>query len=122
MGHINHGMERIKNNSEEIHFRHYSMLMHMLLYVGQGMNLWVDNLRVMEYDKKGLRKPVQIWTTIWDQRCPWSQYLCFEEYFVKTLCQLLGRSCDYTLTPKIQRFLRPKEYDKRQIVNHNWGD
>lgn len=61
--HINHVLERIKNNPSEVHFRHYSMLMHMLLYVGQGIHLWTDNLRVMEYDRQGLRNHVQMWTT-----------------------------------------------------------
>lgn len=37
--HINPGLERMKNNPSEIHFRHYFVLMHMLLYVRQGMNL-----------------------------------------------------------------------------------
>lgn len=48
---INLGLERIKNNSDEIHFRHYFVLMHMLLYVRQELNLWVDNIRISEYDK-----------------------------------------------------------------------
>lgn len=49
--HINHGLENIKNNPSEINFRYYYVLMHMLLYIRQGMNLWTNNLRVMEYDR-----------------------------------------------------------------------
>lgn len=86
--------------------------MHMLLYAGQGLDMWTDGFKVNECDRHGMKKPIQMWTTVWDQRCSWSQYLCFEEYFVKPLCQLLGQPCNYTLTSEIQKFLRPKEFDE----------
>lgn len=119
---INHGLEKIKANPNESNFRHYFVLVYMLLYVGKGMDMWTNNFRVNEYDRQGMRNLVQMWMVVWDQRCSWSQYLCFQEYFVKPLCQLLGRSCNYALTSKVQKFLRPKEYDEWKLVNHNQGD
>lgn len=58
-------------------------------------------------------------TPIWDYRYPWAQYAYFEEYIVQPLLRLLGYPCHQTFSLEIKKFLHPKEYDERQIINHN---
>lgn len=112
-------MERIKNNSDRINFKHYSLFMHLLLYEGQARGFWGEELRIRDVDEYGNYKPVQMWMSIWDRRYGRSHYLYFEEYFVKPLLKLLWHLCDYNLSPEIQRFFRPKEKDPRKKLNHN---
>lgn len=96
--------------------------MHMLLYVGQDKGLWLDELCIGAYDKAGMRKPVQLWISSWDQRYNNNQYWHFEEFFIKTLYILLGYPCDHALSLEILIFLRPKEYGEDTSIEHNWGD
>jgi hypothetical protein len=72
-------------------------------------------------DEQGECNPVQIWTSIWDNRDEKSHYLFFREYFVKPLIRMLGHPCEYNLSPQVQKKLRPKEKDPKGKVNHNRG-
>lgn len=119
---INHGLEKLKEDVINVHFKYYSILMHMLLYVGQEKGLWPDELCIRAYDKARMKKLVQLWISSLDQRYSNNQYWHFEEFFVKTLYRLLGYPCDHALSPKIQIFLRPKEYGEDTSIEHNWGD
>lgn len=98
---INHGLEKLKGDVINVHFKYYYVVMHMLLYVGQDKGLWLDELCIKAYAKTGIRKPMQLWTSSWDQRYNNNQYWHFEEYFVKTLYKLLGYPCDHVLSPEI---------------------
>lgn len=92
---INHGLEKLKGDVINVHLKYFSALMHMLLYAGQGKGLWLDELCIRAYDKAGVRKPVQLWVSSWDQRYNNFQEWHFEEYFIKTLHKLLGYLCDH---------------------------
>lgn len=107
---LNHGLEKMKGDLVNVHFSLYSMLMHILLYCGQEINFWPDEFSIRSYDKNGLKKPVQLWVSAWDQRFMNNQYWHFQEYFVKPLSAAFGQRRDYTLSPEIKRFLRPKDF------------
>lgn len=96
---INHGLAKLKGDRVNVNFRYYSHLMHMLLYIGQDIGLWTQGLSIWEYDRAGIHKPVQLWLSARDQRYINSQYMHFEEYFVKPLYKLLGHPCDFSLSP-----------------------
>lgn len=51
-----------------VHFKYYSFPMHILLSIGQDNGLWSDGLCVKAYEKAGVRKPMQLWLSSWDQR------------------------------------------------------
>lgn len=72
----------IFNDVEFSTFRHYSFLMHMVLYYGQLRGLWNENLKLNVRDTKGEERPVQMWTSIWKYRYSASCYLTFEDHFV----------------------------------------
>lgn len=57
---IDHSLGAIKNKLNEVYFRHNSFLMHMFLHVGQIIGLWANDLRIQEYDRNGMRKPIQM--------------------------------------------------------------
>lgn len=57
---MNRGLEKIKGDPNQIAFTHYSLLMHMLLFVGEENNLWRDDLPRHMYNKKGMKKSVQL--------------------------------------------------------------
>lgn len=86
------------------------------------MGIWGEELRIKYLDNDGNSRPIKMWTSVWDNRCGWSHYLYFEEYFVKPLYNMLGHKCDYNLSPKILRFLRPKDMGHEVGIIHNWGD
>lgn len=117
-----HGLEKLRGDDINVHFKHYSLLMHMLLYVGQDEGLWPEELCVKTYDNAEMRKLVQLWFSSWDQRYVNNQYWYFEEFFVKPLYRLLGCPCDHALAPEVQRFLRPKDFTEDPSIEHNWGD
>lgn len=43
---IDLGLGAIKNGSPTIHFKNYSILMHMILYYGQELGIWLEELRI----------------------------------------------------------------------------
>lgn len=55
---MNHDLEKIKGDPNQIAFTHYSLFMHMLLFVGEETRLWGDDLPGHIYNKKGMKKPV----------------------------------------------------------------
>lgn len=55
---ISHGLEKFKGDVINMYFKYYSILMHMLLYVGQDKGLWPDELCIKAYAKIGVRKPM----------------------------------------------------------------
>lgn len=119
---LNHGLEKLKGNLVNIHFSLYSLLLHVILYCGQESNIWSDDFSMRAYDKSGLKKPVQLWVSAWDQRFTNNQYWHFQECFVKPLSVALRQHRDYTLSPEIKRFLRPKDFSPESQIDYNWGD
>jgi len=63
-----------------------------------------------------------MWTRIWDNRFAHSSYIHFEEYCVKVLYRYSIHPCEYSLSNKIKRFLKPKDFGGPPTVTHNWGD
>lgn len=51
-----------------------------------------------------------------------SNYIKFEELIVKPLYKIYGVPFEGSICKEIKRFLRPKDFDDRKIVDHNWGD
>jgi len=119
---IDSGLMVIKNNSPILHFEHYFLLMNMILYYGQEIVMWPEELGIKQLDKKGQPLPVQLWTSVWDNRFAHSNYVYFEKYFVKILYRFFNHRCDYSLSNEIKRFLRPKDFNGPPTMTHNWGD
>lgn len=69
-----------------------------------------------------MKKPVQLWHLVWDQRYANCQYYCFEDQFVKPLMGLLGYDEDFSLSLEIKKFLRPKDFNPKLEIDHNGGD
>lgn len=97
-------------------FKHYSLLMHIILYYGRLRNLWHENLKLNVQATNEEENPIQIWTSIWDYRYSTSHYLTFEDYFVQPLYMLFGYQ-DFILD--IKRFLRPKDNGLGEKIKHN---
>lgn len=112
----------IKNESPTMHFKHYFILMHMIFYYIKELGMWPEELRITKLDKFDQPLPVQLWTSIWVSRFINSNYVYFEEYFVKTLYRFYDYPCDYSLSNEIKRFLRPKDFNGPPTVGHHWGD
>lgn len=69
----------IKKNPFKIYFKHYSVLMHMILNYGHGKGIWPKELKIRQFDQGGKPLLVQLWTSIWDIRFSKSNYAYFEE-------------------------------------------
>lgn len=63
-------------------FKHYSLLMHMVLYFGKMRGLWGEGLNLNLRESNGEMKHVQMWTPVWNYRFNASCYLTFEDHFV----------------------------------------
>lgn len=96
--------------------------MHMILYYGQEMGMWLEELKVTQSNKQGQPLPVQLWSAIWDSRFVSSSYVHFEEHFFKILCIFFNHPCDHSLIDELKIFLRPKYFNGSTIVGHNWGN
>lgn len=82
---INTSLTIIKNNSDALNFKHYSLLMHMILYEEKEMGIWGEELGIKYLDNDENYRPVKMWTSIWGSICGRSHYFYFEEYFLKPL-------------------------------------
>lgn len=61
---INSDLNAIKNNNEAINLKNYSLLMHMILYEGQVMGIWGEELRIKYLDSDGNSRLVKMWTSV----------------------------------------------------------
>lgn len=59
--------------------------MHMILFYGQELGIWPEEMRIKHFDDDNQPLLVQLWTSIWDCRFVRSSYIYFEEYFVKSI-------------------------------------
>lgn len=115
------GLTAIQKDSSKINFAHYSLLIHMMLFYGQELDLWPDEIRIRCNDDNQPLS-IQLWTLIWDCRFVRSSYIHFEEYFVKTLYKFYDQAYNFALSEDVKRFLRPVDLRGLETVKHNWGD
>lgn len=119
---INLSLLAMKNDTSKIYFPHYSLLMHMILFYGQDLGICPKEMTIRQLDNDNQPLPVQLWTSIWDCRFVRSNYIHFEEYFVKSLYKSYDQPCGSTLTHEVKRFLRLADIGRPKIIKHNWGD
>lgn len=119
---IDISLTKAKKDLSDTSFRHYSVLMHMVLYFGCERGMWSEELKIQQFDHEGQPLPIQLWMSIWDSRFARAKYAYFQEYFVKVIFRMFNHSCGHSLSIKIKIFLRPKNNGGPNTVKHNWGD
>lgn len=117
---LHEGFLNLKDNPDK-YFKHYSLLMHIVLFYGKLRGLWPEELNVNTLGKDGKEQPVQLWVSFWDYRFVNSHYLKFEEFFVKSIFLLFGEPWQGSFSEEDKKFLRPHEHQNPK-VNKNWGD
>lgn len=78
----------IQQGGSKINFKWYAILMHMILVQAQKYGVW-DPLLNVRHVQKGIKVPIQLWISIWDNGYQHSQALVFEQYFVRRIYILL---------------------------------
>lgn len=48
----------IKNGSPVLHFKHYSIFMHIIMYFRQEIGMWPEELRIAQFEKEGKPLPI----------------------------------------------------------------
>lgn len=77
-GQLETGLVAIQRDPSRIHFPHYSLLTHMVLFYGQELGLWPEEMKIRQCDNDEKPHPVQLWTSIWDCKFVRSSYIHFE--------------------------------------------
>lgn len=55
---VNYGLEKLTGDMVNVHFKYYSLLMHILLSIGHDNRSWSSGLCVRAYGKDGVREPM----------------------------------------------------------------
>lgn len=117
---LHEGFLNIKDNRNPT-FKFYSLLMHLVLLYGHMKGFWQEDLKLNTMNREGEEQSMQLWTSLWDSWYMRSNYIKFKELIVKPLYMIYGVPCEGSISDGIKRFLRPKDCDERQIVDHNVG-
>lgn len=79
-------------------------------------------MKIRRHDGNNHSLPIQLWTSIWDCRFVRSNYIHFEEYFVKTFYRFYSYPYHSALSEDVKRFLRPVDFGGPETIKYNWGD
>lgn len=73
--HLHEDLMKLKDATLPLSYRHYSLLMHLLLW--KSRKVMRNYIRLREFDDMYNEFLVQMWTHIWDVHCPHSDYNMF---------------------------------------------
>lgn len=99
-------------------FKYYSLLMHIFVY--KGRRIWHLDLK-LKLVIGGEPLSIQEWTYIWNLHLNESNYLVFENLFVRKLLTIPQKNVRWGLIQQVKEFLKPVDIKPKLEIPQNWG-